>query len=206
MSRGGMCRNPFGGRTRLDRLNLMELLETNAPQEKILFLQTITDAIHNYLFFGLGRNGTTAQEFAYACEYLFRVRACAPETWNMEVQAGKKRRTSSKQNLSDSQYRSMCFDIHYEYSGLSTYMPLDRFVSWLKQERRHLLDENAPQVAGYMLELYFKACEQASLGHQLPLPIFDYVDTLVCPKTPTDVARLVFLPKKYLNPPTGEVC
>jgi hypothetical protein len=72
--RGGMCSNPFGGRMRLDRLNLMELLNPGDPSEKALFLQTMTDAIHNYMFFGLGRNGPQQKEFAFACEYLFRIR------------------------------------------------------------------------------------------------------------------------------------
>ncbi len=197
MSKGGMCRNAFGGRLRLDNLNLMEALDTNAPQEKVLFLQTITDAVHNYLFFGLGKNGTSAQEFAHACEYLFNVRSFDASTWHTE----SLRRTRSKVDLTDNEYRSMCFDIHYEYSGLSTYMTIDRFLSWLKKERKRLLEDNSNQVFGYMLELYKKACEEASDGHQLPLPLFDYIDILVCPKTPKDVAKLVFLPIKYHNPP-----
>jgi hypothetical protein len=81
-TRGGMAKNPFGGRPRLDRLEFMDCLEQNAPVEKVIFLQTITDAVHNYLFSFLGRNGTSPEEFAYACQYLFQVRASDPSTWD----------------------------------------------------------------------------------------------------------------------------
>jgi hypothetical protein len=208
--RGGMCSNPFGGRMRLDRLNLMELLNPGDPSEKALFLQTMTDAIHNYMFFGLGRNGTTAEEFAFACEYLFRIRGNDPTTWpaasRMMFSESEEILPSGKakvvrQKLTDSQFRSMTFDTHWEFSGMSVYMDMDRFLEKLQTERRRMLIENSAQVSMYMNYLYTKACSTVAMGHQLPLPLFDRISILTRPRGPEEVARLTYLPSKYYNPP-----
>jgi hypothetical protein len=191
-TRGGMAKNPFGGRPRLDRLDLMECLEQNAPQEKVLFLQTITDAIHNYLFSFLGRNGTTAEEFAFACQYLFHVRSTDPSTWSEEVK---------NSDLTPAQIRDMCFDTHYEFSGLSSLMSMDRFLKQLKETRQNIIEENQSQIFEYLGKLYSKACEEAYNGHQLPLPLQDRIQILTQPADPREVASLLYLPPKYLVAP-----
>lgn len=203
-SRGGMCRNPFGGRTRLDRLDFTGLAK--GCEQKVLYLQTITDAVHNYLFFGLGRNGTTAEEFAYACEYLFHIRASDASTWPadadkldlfLEGSAGPGKPTVVSVDLTDCQLMAMCFDTHYEFSGLSNHMPMDKFLTWLVRTRTQIITDNAAQVDEYLNYMYSRACQAAKPGHQLPLPMFDRHATLIRPSSPADVARLMYLPKKY---------
>lgn len=194
-TRGGMAKNPFGGRPRLDRLDLMECLEQNAPQEKVLFLQTITDAVHNYLFSFLGRNGTSPDEFAFACQYLFYVRADDPSTWSEE---------SIQEGLTPGQIRDMCFDTHYEFSGLSSLMCMDRFLKQLKETRESIIKENQEQIFDYLGKLYTKACEEAHNGHQLPLPLQDRIQILTLPQSLREVASLLYLPSKYLAEPNQQ--
>jgi hypothetical protein len=193
-TRGGMAKNPFGGRPRLDRLEFMDCLEQNAPVEKVIFLQTITDAVHNYLFSFLGRNGTSPEEFAYACQYLFQVRASDPNTW--DNLAGK--------DLSPAQIRDMCFDTHYEFSGLSMKMSMDRFLKNLKSTRREILEENKEQILDYLSILYSRACMEACSGHQLPLLLCDLLEVLVQPQDMREAASLLYLPSKYLQEPNQQ--
>jgi hypothetical protein len=189
MSRGGFCRNAFGNRNRLDKINFMEDLSASVSSEKILFLQTITDAIHNYLFAFLGRNGTSAEEFAFAHEYLFRVRSYDPATW------------ADRGSRTEAQMKDMCFDVHYEMSGLSYWMDIDKFLRDLRNYRREIVEDNRDQVLEYLGILYSKACLEAHPGHQLPLPLGDRLDALSSPNSPADIARLLFLPKRYLSEP-----
>lgn len=204
--RGGMCHNPFGGRMRLDRLDFTEMMGAKDEPEKILFLQTITDAIHNYLFFGLGKNGTTADEFAYACEYLFVVRAKDKSTWHgrrtvhAQVQRGG-RRTVLRKQMTDGEFEACCFDTHYEYSGLSLFMEIDRFLAWLVREREAILKDNQDQVREYLDNVFHNACLKAKPGHQLPLPLRDRVQELARARRMEDVAQIIYLPPKYYQAP-----
>ena len=77
-NRGGMAKNSFGGHTRLDKCNLQgpsmlgsQLFDvmSGVEPERVLWVQTILDSCNNYLFYGLGRNGTSAEEFWFACEF-----------------------------------------------------------------------------------------------------------------------------------------
>jgi hypothetical protein len=215
-----MCKNPFGscgcsdvkvgvycdacGKTkheRLDKIDFMEFLQANVPAERVMYLQTIVDAIHNYLFFGLGRNGTSAEEFAYACQYLFYIRAADPGTWAnariMQV-AEQDAKIPGKHNLmryelSSAQVRAMCFDTHYEFSGLGRLMPIARFVAMLKAKRATILKENTHQVNQYMLDLNKRRMASAKTADYVPSGL-DPIAVLTQPKNPSEVARLLYLP------------
>lgn len=186
-SRGGMSVNPFANQCRLDRLDFSG--ENTLVPEKSLYLQTITDAIHNYKFFGLGRNGTTAEEFAYSCEYLFRIRSWDVTTWPVE----------SKIDPEDT--RMSCFDVHYELAGLADYMTMDRFLKDLVKNRTRIVDENQGQILAYLNSIYFQECSSAFPGHQLPLPLHDRRKSLISPSSPLDVCLMIYLPPKYTQPP-----
>ena len=61
--RGGMSHNAFGGHERLDKCylrgpsllgGLLVDVVSDVPGERILRVSSISDAVHNYLLFGLG--------------------------------------------------------------------------------------------------------------------------------------------------------
>ena len=90
--RGGMSANALGGHDRLDKLDLSgpsqvggKLLDvaSNFQPERLLWLSTIQDALNYYLEFGLGRNGTTIDEFWFVAEYLLNVGALIPKPEKM---------------------------------------------------------------------------------------------------------------------------
>jgi hypothetical protein len=205
-TRGGMCSNPFGGHSRLDRLDLMQYLESNASPEKVLYLATIQDAVHNYLFFALGRNGTTAEEFVSSAKYFFQVRATDQQTWSTSrflrstYIGGNGKRQTTTIKLTDSQLKSMCFDTHYDYSGLAELMPMDRFLTWLKRRRGEILQENWNQVTSYLDSVREKDARRVLEGSQAPLPrIWSETDrlTLVEPAGPKEVAELLYIPRSF---------
>lgn len=72
-ARGGMSANPFGGEDRIDKIPFEAYLRPGIPPETVVFVKTIADAASNYLYFGLGKNGTTAEEFYYSYRYFFVV-------------------------------------------------------------------------------------------------------------------------------------
>jgi hypothetical protein len=205
--RGGMCPNPFGGRTRLDRLDFASMVGSQDEPEKAVFLQTICDAIHNYLFFGLGRNGTTIEEFAYAYEYLFVIQSTDSDTWKtkrtarvetVDERTGKKRYV--KVQLGDEEIMGMCFDKHYEYAQLGMHMPIDTFRSWLKRERDRVLKENQDQVWIYLDHLRARELQKLKRGQQLPLLLVDRMLVLKEPSSMKAVAELVYIPTQYTQP------
>jgi hypothetical protein len=198
-NRGGMAANPFGGKTRLDRLDLMQFLGSGTPDEKIIYLATIQDAVHNYLFFALGRNGTSAEEFAAASEYFFHIRSHWPESWchchhvkTTTMEAGK--RHVQIHDLSDEELMNMCFDRHYEYAGLDRLMTMDRFLACLKRERCAILTKNWDQVLAYVETLRHRDLGYVPTGEQLPLRIWasDEQAILVEPTGPQQVAEFLY--------------
>ncbi len=189
-SRGGMCANAFGGHERLDKCNLQapSLLGdvlydvvSGVPGERTLWGRVLADAINNYLFFGLGRNGTTPREFWYSCEFLFVCRSSVPETWldgkhvrEVYEDADGIRRTH-RQTIDDAVLQTMCIDAIWSLGEWP--MPLDVFTDQLKAERGALLRRNWPQVRKFLhLEgLTYAECEQA----------------LTCPRTPDELASVL---------------
>lgn len=107
MSRGGMCKLPFGGcnhkeavpgkdcpvcgRTKNERLDKFDFATgqgfldcMNSPgdsPEKRIALQLISSTAHEYLFFGLGQNCIRIDRFFEASDFFFRVRSNDPDTW-----------------------------------------------------------------------------------------------------------------------------
>jgi aromatic ring-cleaving dioxygenase len=208
-SRGGMCANPFGGEDRIDRINLMEFLGPNAPPEKVLYARVIQDAASNYLYAFLGKNGTSAEEFFAAHQYFFKVVSTDVETWNHHrtikqsfTRRGKK--VIESRYLKDSELKLMCFDKHYDFSGLGDYVHIDRFRDKLKSRRRSILSkpENWEQVKAYVQALYQHELSMITDGNQVPLQVWneDLLDILVDPPTPLHLASAIFVPTKAKRP------
>jgi hypothetical protein len=87
--RGGMCSNPTGGNDRLDRIDFMSYASGSDDPYKLLAIAVIVDATSSYLYFGLGKNGTTLDEFWFAAEFFFRTRSDRPET--CRTRSGRRR-------------------------------------------------------------------------------------------------------------------
>jgi hypothetical protein len=190
--RGGMSKNAFGGHTRLDKLNLQGPSEIDGTlvdvacvsPERHLWCSVIADAVQQYLFYGLGKNGTKRDgtEFWSACKFLFHVRASKPETW-MPAKVLREtykdenlgRRASHVQTLSDEVLKAGCLDAILEH--LSFPMTLETFVRRLMAERRNLLQSNWKQVITF-----------------LGIPDDAYsMDMLVCPTGPVELATLLYV-------------
>src|ERR1017187_6153269 len=118
----GGSTNPFGGLQRLDQLELegpsvigdkiIDIISNISPVRTLL-VESFKDALNNYLFYGLGNNGTCATEFWSAIEFLYNVRSYWPETWNKDreiidtyYEEGKL--VEKKIILSDKQLKLMC--------------------------------------------------------------------------------------------------
>jgi hypothetical protein len=206
--KAGMCANPFGGHERLDKCNLQgpsmlggELVDilSDVPGERTLIAETFKDALNNYLFFGLGQNGTSAPEFWYGVEFLFRIRASRPETWKdarymrdayVDEQTGK--RVSRTLVLTDSQLQAGCAD--YLWDLLEMPLSLDEFVIRVRAVRRDLLRENKEQIEKVIRLLNSPSLSRNVLpGDTYPMKLFgqDYQEVLLEPKDPDDVSELV---------------
>ena len=155
--RGGMCARPFGGFDRLDRIDLFAFASGTDSPFKLLYLKVIQQALAEYLYFGLGRNGTTPAEFYFASRYFFAVRSRDPETWGHsrvineivadEVTGKRNRRII---HLSHEEFKLGCFDTHYALAELDKVMPFDKFVRYLEDQRLEVLAQNWNQVCSYL--------------------------------------------------------
>lgn len=197
-ARGGMSINPFGSHQRLDKLDFSEMLQPNDPPEKAMLLASLTDAVNNYLFFGLGKNGTSALEFWFSVEYLFRVRASERATWEharvmkttyFNETAG--RRMTTSQTLTDDQLRGGCLD--YQWELLSFPMALDTFLDRLQKVRRSIVEENRAQILTYIETLQARSLGVFESGDTIPMNLLatDLETVLTRPTNPDDVADLV---------------
>ena len=111
-------RRKAGGRKRLDQLDLAIFRTPDATPEQLILLQALTDAVQDYLFFGLASAEIPAQDFAAASRYLFDT---GPRLVGAE---------------------GFMFDAHYRDSGLARFLPRDHFQAWLKRERERIVKEN----------------------------------------------------------------
>jgi hypothetical protein len=195
--------NLYAGRPRLDRLDPVDSITPNTPPEKLIYQATIKDAVHNYLFFGLGRNGTTADEFAYSCMYLFNIRSTDPTTWKCKRRVNntdKVVKPSEMYELSDLQIKNMCFDLHYQYSGLDDLMPINEFITKLKEQRRKIVQENWVQIQEYIHNIRNKDESELEFGKQLAFRLSDEERSLIEPDNLRQVAELLYIPKKLKRP------
>jgi hypothetical protein len=191
--RGGMSRNAFGGHTRLDKCNLRGPSEIDGmlvdvasgiSPERTIWCEVVADAVHQFKFYGLGKNGTKrdGSEFWSACKFLFHVRADKPETW-MPAKVLREtyydedlgRRASHVQTLSDDVLRAGCLDSIWAH--LCFPMTLETFVRRLKAERRNLLQSNWKQVVKFL---------------RIPDDAYS-MDMLVCPTGPVELATLLYV-------------
>jgi len=194
--RGGMCSNAFGGHHRLDKCDLMgpSLLGdvlvdvvSGASPERMIWLTSIKDAVQNYLPWGLGKNGTTDDEFWFACEYLFNVRASESETWANAPRnitqtyhdESLSRRVTRKVELSEIQVKAMCIDVAWDH--LAFPVTLDAFCDELKEERLKIVRKSWGQIRAFL---------------NLPGSLETWKRALVCPSEPEDVERLLSYRRK----------
>jgi len=203
---GGMTPGAFGGHGRLDKCVLtgpsmvgehLYDVVSNAEGERTLWVQVILDAANNYLFFGLGRNGTTAEEFWYACEFLFRVRAAKPETWQstpqvvsetyLDEQSG--RRVTRSTEYSENDIKAMCLDTIWNH--LDFPMSLEIFCARLKTERHSIIRANNRQIWDYLALPSKRPTSRTSFVELVTAfsPAFEAL--LVCPETPEEMEELI---------------
>jgi len=204
-SRGGMCANPFGGEDRIDRVNLLEYLTSNAPAEKVLYSRIIQDAASNYLYAFLGKNGTSTEEFFAAWMYFFKVMSTDRVTWDhhrtiRHSYTSRGHKIHEARHLTDGELQKMCFDKHYEMSGLSNHMHIEKFREGLKKKRREILTANWEQVKAYVDSLYQSELAQIADGQQVPLQIWGppnwLMEILIDPPSPCHLAGVLYVPAK----------
>jgi hypothetical protein len=201
--------NPFGGKQSLSRLDLLDKIDTNQVcGEKLLFLSVIRDAVQQYLFFGLGKNGTTAEGFVESCNYFFKVRSNDQSTWytnkyRLQILDGcESKREVKVMKLSDTHLRMCCFDTHFQHSGLEKFISMDRFLKHLKYERQTILLTNFSQVEKFINDSTETEVKRVEVGTQLPLKVttMNIVGILTCPDGLGQIAKLLLL-SKHLQPP-----
>lgn len=201
MAKGGMDKNPFGGNARLDRIDFMDFASGSDSEFKLMYIKVISDAASDYLYFGLGKNGTVADEFFYATQYFFHCRSNQPETWQhassmrhayVDDTTGK--RVSTHLVLTNEELRQGCFDRHYEIAELHKVMPFEQFLGWLKMRRAEILEENKVQVNEYIDLLQRVGARDVLGGEQIPfkLTVIDRMQVLTSPESPQQVAELVY--------------
>ncbi len=201
--RGGMCKNPFGGEERIDRINLLEFLESNATPDKVLYSCIVQDAVSNYLYAFLGKNGTSAEEFFSAWQYFFKVVSTDKSSWNHHrtiklIYINRGERVVENRYLTDNELQLMCFDKHYDLSELSKHMHIDKFRAKLKTKRRKILNENWEQVKAYINTLYQHELGKVAGGQQVPLQVWneDLLEVLIDPPTPLHLANIIYVPNR----------
>ena len=213
--RGGMAKNPFGGHERMDKCNLQgpsmlggQLVDvfSGVPGERTMLAESLKDACSNYLFFGLGQNGTSADEFWFSVEYLFRCRASRPETWQCArymrdtfFDEAQGKRVTRVLTLTDEQLKLACIDAQWDL--LEMPFPVERFVSALRAERKRLIGENRKQIETFIALLNNRSISRSLLrGETIPMKFFsqDLDEVLTEPKNPDDVSELIrYQPRRY---------
>jgi hypothetical protein len=187
-----MSANAFGGHSRLDKCNLQGSSKfsdvdydvvSDTPAERTLWVSVIKDAVNNYIFFGLGRNGPKPEEFWSACEFLFNVRASKPETWQdakimretyFDEELGQ--RVTRELEFSDEELKSMCLDSIWDHLNFG--MPLEVFIDKVQAERKALLQKNWQQVAAHLnVHQDYSECEAALVAPETPDVLTDLLYT-----------------------------
>lgn len=202
-ARGGMCANPFGGEERIDKIPFEAYLRPGSPPETLVFIKVIADAASNYLYFGLGKNGTTIEEFFYSHSYFFKVSSTNKETYELarnirNVYTRRGEHVIDKRELSDNELQLMCFDKHFDMSGLDKAMNIETFRKNLLKKRAQILTNNWQQVKGYITQLYQRELERILPGKQVPLPVWsdNMLEILTNPSSPAILAQLFYVPAK----------
>jgi hypothetical protein len=189
----------------LDRIDFSAYASGADSPYKLLYLKVISDAASDYLFFGLGNNGTVPDDFWYATEYFFSCRSFRPETWEHARFMRKayfdealKKRVSTSIMLTDEELKQACFDRHYEITELDTLMPFEDFVVALRETRAELLRKNWEQANTYIDLIRQASLKKVANNTQtaLPLQAADRMQVLVSPESPEQVAELTcYIPR-----------
>jgi hypothetical protein len=92
----------------------------------------------------------------------------------------------------------MCFDKHFEMSGMSSLIHIDKFRAGLKKKRREILTTNWDQVKAYIEALYQHELSQIADGQQVPLQVWgaELMEVLIDPPTPCHLAGILYVPSK----------
>jgi hypothetical protein len=194
MSRGGMSKSAFGGRKRLDKIDLLTYKRSIDAPEKIIFQQTILDAANNYLFFGIAeKNGTSLSEFWFAYEYFYRVRSSDPKTWpsskllkTTAIDESLNKRTTKIVELTDAQMKAMCFDMHFYISNIK--MSIDSFLNKLNLIRTKSIEDNWPQIKSYIISQQTKNHAILNLKNSSEQ---EWKKILISPESPEELVKLV---------------
>lgn len=189
-----MDRCAFGHHTRIDKCDLqgpslindvLVDVASGIEPERTLWTSVIAFAANDFLMFGLGRNGSTRDEFWFSVEFFFHTRASRPATWqSSRVQRevifdeALGRRVNRVQTIPDEALRAMCLDSIWAH--LRFPLSLDTFLRRLRAERSELLSRNWQQVSHYLgLHRSFAECESV----------------LVCPESPEALSQLLYAPR-----------
>ena len=169
--RGGMGSNPFGGYPSMNELDedIMSALQRgDISIERALALRIIRLSTKDYLYFGLGSNHITPENFLGAYTYLFG---------NMQS--------------SDPIIQAKCFSTHYAWTSLSDTKPIFVFLRELKEQRKEVVNDNIQQILRY-LSLYRAQEWRRTSGHKGKHSFrrVNVVRTLVSPESGKDLAKL----------------
>lgn len=188
---------------RLDRVNLLDYVESHIPTDKILFSRIIQDAANNYLYAITDKGCPSIEEFFSAWQYLFNITSNNKRSWEKSRSIKisydyRGNKITENRYLEDTTLKLMCFDKHYELSGLSEYMDIDKFRKGLRSKREQILKDRWEHVVTKIKALHDKELGQITDGKQLPLPLWneDLLTTLTYPSSPESLANAVYVSKK----------
>jgi len=196
--RGGMAINPFGGHARLDKLPDEDFFDV-APGSGIeaMVRMTILDAASSYLFWGLGVNGCTSDEFLHAADYFFKIttdrRTWPDECWEVagvHVEVEGRKRNYKSFDLTEAEVESMLFPSQFEIAGFARSMSIERFRRLLKQKRKNIVEANRKQILDYLQSLR-QAAAQRGQWLRDGVRAGDWMETLTQPE-PESLAALLY--------------
>jgi len=150
----GMSSNPFAGCTRLDKLEMIAFASGSDSGYKILALEVTRQAAHEYLYFGLGSNYITAQQFIDSANWILNVRSYDPDSWiaDRECKQLTVNDDGCKQYVTVSltcvEMGLCCVDQWFSLTGIQ--MPLDSFVDAVRARRKQIVTENSAQIAQHL--------------------------------------------------------
>jgi hypothetical protein len=217
-----MSKNPFGGYDRLDKCNLQGpsilgglLIDvfSDVPGERTMICKMFLDDCNNYVNYALAaQNGTSLDQFFYASEFLLRVRASKPETWQgarlmrptyFDEYLG--RRVTRAQALTDDQLRMGCAD--YLWGLMEMPMEFEDFIAALRAERRKRIQKSQEQVDEFIALMNSSSLSRNILHKEtIPLKLLSQSpeDILTDPTiNPVDLCHLISYQPRRRRRSTG---
>lgn len=176
------------------------------PGARTMITELFKGPIDNFLHFGLGKNGTTAEEFYYAVQFLFKVRSDKPETWadsrymrDVYVDENTGKRTTRVQTLTDEQL--VCMTADYLWNLMEMPITLDEFTTALLAQRKEILNTNRRQIAEFLAMLNKSSLARTIVrGETIPIKFLEQpVDDILTDPIDDDVlAELIsYRPAPY---------